>query len=96
MPSFVALIDFTAEGVKNLNESPQRAEAFIGWAESAGGVKVKDVYWTTGGHDGILIIDAPDEATATKVFLKLAAGGDVRTQTMRAFDRAEFESCLPK
>ena len=96
MPAFDALIDFTALGVKNLNESPKRAEAFIGWAESKGGVKVKDVYWTTGGHDGILIIEAPDEESATSVFLKLASGGDVRTQTMRAYDRAEFESLLPK
>ena len=96
MPTFIALIDFTSQGVKNLNESPQRADAFIGWAEEKGGVKVKDVYWTTGGHDGILIVDAPDEKTATSVFLKLASGGDVRTQTMRALDRAEFEARLPK
>ena len=95
MQTFVALIDFTAQGVKDLNKSPERADAFIKWAESTG-VKVKDLYWTIGGHDGVLILEAPDEIAATSVFLKLASGGNVRTQTMRAFNRAEFESCLPK
>jgi len=93
MPNFVALVDFTAQGVENLLESPRRADEFAQWAESKG-VKVKDIYWTTGGHDGIVIIEAPNEVLATSIFLKLAAGGNVRTQTMRAFDRAEFESCL--
>ncbi len=95
MPTYVALIDFTEKGVENLNESPKRADAFIKWAKSTG-VKVKDLYWTTGGHDGVLIIDAPDETSATTSFLKLASAGNVRTQTMRAFNRKEFEACLPK
>lgn len=95
MPTFVALVDFTAQGVTNLNESPERAQAFADWAESRN-VNVKDMYWTTGGHDGILIVDAPDETTATSAFLKLAQGGNVRTQTMRAFNKTEFEACLPK
>ena len=95
MPTFIALVDFTAEGLKNLNLSPQRADAFVKSAESQG-VKVKDLYWTTGRHDGILIIEAPDEITATGTFLKLSSAGHVRTQTMRAFNREEFESCLSK
>ena len=93
MQTFVALVDFTTQGVENLKQSPERAEAFVGWAKSKG-VTVKDLYWTTGGHDGILIVEAPDEIAATTAFLKLASGGNVRTQTMRAFNREEFESCL--
>ena len=95
MQTYVALIDFTAQGVENLNRSPERADAFVEWAKSKG-VVVKDLYWTTGGHDGVLIVEAADEIAATSTFLKLASGGMVRTQTMRAFNRQEFESCLPK
>ncbi len=95
MPTFVALVDFTAQGVENLKDSPKRAETFVQWAESKG-VVVKDLYWTTGGHDGVLIIEAPNEILATSIFLTLASAGNVRTQTMRAFNREEFESCLPE
>jgi uncharacterized protein with GYD domain len=95
MPAFVALVDYTTKGVKKLRESPERADEFVKWAESQG-VVVKELYWTMGKHDGILIVEAPDELSATSAFLKLAAGGHVRTQTMRAYDRAEFASCLPK
>ncbi len=95
MPTFIALVDFTAQGVANLNKSPKRADTFIKWAKSKD-VVVKDLYWTTGGHDGVLILEAPDEIAATSAFLKLASAGNVRTQTMRAFNREEFEACLPK
>lgn len=95
MPTFIALVDFTAQGVANLSESPSRAEAFCQLAESSG-VKVKDMYWTTGCHDGVLIIEAPDETTAVSTFVKLAMAGNVRTKTMRAFNRDEFRSCLPE
>ena len=95
MPTYVGLVDFTTQGVKNLSESPRRADTFVDWAENSG-IKVKNLYWTTGGHDGVLIIEADDETAATSAFLKLALDGNVRTQTMRAFDRAEFEACLPK
>jgi uncharacterized protein with GYD domain len=81
--------------VETLNKSTKRADAFIKWAKTKG-VVVKDIYWTTGGHDGVLIVEAPDEIAATAAFLKLASAGNVRTQTMRAFKRDEFESCLPK
>lgn len=95
MQTYIALVDFTAQGVENLNKSPERADAFVKWAKSRN-VVVNGVYWTTGGHDGMLIVEAPDEVTATSAFLKLASDGNVRTQTLRAFNRQEFESCLPK
>ena len=94
MPSFVALVDYTTQGVENLKESPSRSDAFVQMAASKGAT-VKDIFWTTGKHDGIVILDAPDEAVATSVVLELASAGNVRTQTMRAYNRAEFESILP-
>ena len=37
MPTFIALLDYTDQGVQNLRESPQRADAFNEFAEKAGG-----------------------------------------------------------
>ena len=39
------------------------------------GVKVTDIYWTLGDHDGVLIFEAPDDETATTLLLHLAALG---------------------
>ena len=95
MPTYIALIDFTEQGVRNIQDTPKRADAFAATAKKLG-VTVKDVYWTTGAHDGLLIVDAPDCKTAAALFLTLGQGGNVRTQTLRAFDRPEIESVLGK
>ena len=89
MATFIVLVNYTEQGLKNIHESPQRAEAFTESAKAAG-VTVKDIYWTVGEHDGILILDAPDEETACRVTLGLARAGNVRTQTLRAFGRDEM------
>ena len=47
-----------------------------------------------GAYDGMLIVEAPDEQTAAALFLSLAQHGNVKTQTLRAYERAEFEQLL--
>ena len=93
MHTFVALLNFTDQGILNLKDSPHRADMFLEVAEKAG-AHVKDVYWTLGQHDGVLIIEAPDDETAAAVLLALASSGNVRMHTLRAFDWAEFQTVL--
>ena len=95
MPTYIALIDFTENGIKHIADSPARADAFIARAEQAG-AKVKDLYWTSGVHDGVLVLEAPDDATASAVFLSLARAGNVRTQTMRAYGKDEMQDIVSR
>jgi len=93
MATFIVLLDFTDQGVRNLKDSPQRADAFNAYAEKAG-VQIVGQYWTIGSHDGVLILEAPSEEVAASVLLHLAAGGNVRTTTLRAFDWAEAQDLI--
>ena len=81
---------FHRKGVRQIKQSAQRADQFAQSAKQAG-VEVLHVYWTLGAHDGVLIFEAADDETATSVLLSLASKGNVRTQTLRAFDKAAFE-----
>ncbi|MGB6222138.1 GYD domain-containing protein [Haloferula sp.] len=54
------------------------------------------LYWTTGPYDGLISFDAPDEETVDALMLELNSSGRVRTQTMRALDRAAFSVVLDK
>ena len=60
------------------------------------GVKVEQIYWTVGAHDGVVIFDAPDDETAAATLWSLAGLGNVRTQSLRAFGRSEIESVVSK
>jgi uncharacterized protein with GYD domain len=95
MATFVTTIKFTQQGVKDIDHSTKRAAIFKSEAKKLG-VKVKDIYWTLGDHDGLLIIDAPDDETATAAILHLSAMGNVHTCTCRAYSAAEMEAIVAK
>ena len=89
MKTYLSLLTFTEQGVRNLSQSPQRAAAFRQSAEAAG-VKIVTQLWTTGAYDGVLVLQGENEETLLRVLTQLAAQGNVRTHTLRAFDAAEF------
>ena len=51
-------------------------------------------YWTIGSHDGVLVVEAPNDEVAASILLALAAAGNVRTTTLRAFEWAEAQGLI--
>ncbi len=95
MATYVVLAKFTDQGIRNAKESPKRANAFKEMAK-AFGVTVKDLVWTQGRYDVVTIVEAPDETSAMSLNLSLAALGNVRTETLRAFSAAEMTAIVGK
>jgi uncharacterized protein with GYD domain len=95
MPMYVALIDWTDQGVRSFKESVDRYEAAQGQLESLG-VTFEDIYWTLGAHDIVAVIDAPDDETLAAGLLAVAAQGNIRTTTLRAFNKDEMRSVIGK
>jgi uncharacterized protein with GYD domain len=93
MPTYIMLGNFTEQGIRNVKGSPKRAEAVRATAKKFG-ITVKDVYWTMGEYDTVLVADAPDEAAMTAFGLSVGALGNVRTQTLRAFTADEITQIL--
>ena len=95
MPRFLALINFTDEGIRDIGHSINRADEFRSEVDAAGG-QVHSVYWALGEYDGVVIFEAPDDAVAAALLVKLAAGGHVRTHTLSLYDAAEFNEITAK
>ena len=95
MARFVSLFNFTEQGIRKISETVSRVEAFEQAAKKMG-ASVKEVYWLVGAHDGMVVIEAPDEPTVAALMAKLGSLGNVRTQTLRAYDRKEMEGILSK
>ena len=95
MPNYVCLVTFTQEGLKNLKATTKRAEAFQKKVEEHG-VKIKTTLWTVGRYDLVHIFEAPDDRTAAATAFSLGSLGNVRTETLRAFDIDEMEQVLEK
>ncbi len=95
MATYVLLLNWTEQGIRNAKETLARADAATGMVEKLGG-KMKDVYWTLGPYDVVAIVEAPDDETATAFALATGSQGNVRTTTLRAFDREEVKGILGK
>lgn len=93
MATYIVLLDFTDQGIRNIQDSPQRADQFAHFAEKTG-ARIVSQYWTFGNHDGVLIMEAPSEEIAASMLLHLGAAGNVRTTTLRAYDWAEAQELI--
>jgi uncharacterized protein with GYD domain len=94
MATFISLINFTDQGIRNVKESPNRYEAFKAMAEKLGGT-VKGVYYTMGHYDMVVIMEGNDEA-AMAAMLKVGSLGNVRTETLRGFSLEEMRKVIGK
>ena len=89
MPTYVTIASITDQGIRNMKDLAKRLQN----AEqtfSALGAQLREVYLTMGQHDYVVIADAPDDETMARISLTVAGQGNVRTQTLRAFDRKEM------
>jgi uncharacterized protein with GYD domain len=93
MATYITTMQFTEQGIKAVRDTCERAAAFKATAKKMG-VKVSGIYWMLGAFDGVIVCEAPDEETATAALLHLGTLGNIRTQTVRAFDAAEMQKVL--
>lgn len=91
MATYIALFNWTEQGIKSFRESPSRVDAAQELFDGLG-VQLKEIYWTLGPHDIVSILEAPDDEAMTAAMVKLGSLGNVRSTTLRAFDRGEFEA----
>jgi len=88
MATYISLLSFTDQGVRSVKESPKRADAVKAMAKKMG-VTIKEVYWTLGHYDVVVVLEGDDEAV-TSTLLKVGSLGNVRSETLRAFSAAEM------
>ena len=93
MPTYIVLSKWTAQGLQNVKESPDRLDA-ARKAYQAAGVRMKEFYMTTGQYDMIAILDAPDDVTLAKAMLSSAPHGSITTATCRAFTEDEYRKLI--
>ena len=95
MVTYIALSNFTDQGIRNVKDSTKRADA-VKVAAQKFGATLTQIYWTLGKHDLVAIIEAPDDASATAFALAIGMAGNIRTQTLRAFSKEEMDGILGK
>jgi uncharacterized protein with GYD domain len=83
MATYIGLLNFTDQGMRNIKDSPERYGSFKSMAERLG-VTVKGFYYTVGRYDAVVVVEGSDEAVTTAL-LKAGSLGNVRTESLRGF-----------
>ena len=89
MPTYIALSNLTDQGVRNMKDLSRRLHNAEQTFASMGAT-LREVFLVMGQYDYVVIADAPDDETIARISLAIAGQGNVRTQTFRAFDRADM------
>lgn len=95
MATYLAICNFTDQGIRSVKDSIKRADAVKEVAPKFG-ARMTQLYWTLGQYDLVATIEAPDDTAATAFALAIGSAGNVRLQTMRAFSREEMGAILGK
>jgi uncharacterized protein with GYD domain len=95
MPTYVVLVNWTEQGIKNVKETIERTDEGTELAKKHG-IEFKHAYWTVGPYDMIAVFESPDDETLSAHLLEICSSGSVRTTTMRAYDRQEMSGILQR
>lgn len=95
MPTYITLMKFTNQGIKDIKNAPRRIKEGIKAWEAMGG-KLIGFYAVMGKYDYVAIGEAPSDEVAMAFNLSLGSFGNVRTTTLRAFTDEEFAEMVKK
>src|SRR5215468_4936509 len=93
MKTYISLLTFTQQGIENIAAQGARIDA-IRQAYRAAGGELIGYYATMGRYDGVAIYRMPDDAAAAAFILATNARGNVRSETLSAFEEEEYRKII--
>jgi len=93
MPTYISLIRFTQKGIEGIKEGPARLDR-AKQVFRAAGAELKAFHLVSGQYDAVMISEAPNFETVARLSLATGAGGNIRTESMRAFTEEEYRKII--
>ena len=93
MATYITLLNWTDQGIRNIKESPDRLDAARKAVEDAGG-DLGEVYMTMGAYDLVAVSHFPNDEAAATFALGTGSGGNVRSTTLKAFPESEYRRII--
>ena len=88
MATYITLLNYTDQGAKNMKGVPERVLAARQALENIGG-RMHGYRLTLGAYDAVVVVEAPDDEAYATLILNIAAQGNIRTTTLKAFSEEE-------
>ncbi|MEX2246516.1 MAG: GYD domain-containing protein [Dehalococcoidia bacterium] len=93
MPTYVILANLTDQGARTMHDLARRLDNARSTFRSMG-AELKTLYFAMGAYDYVVVAEAPDDETITRVSLAVSSQGNVRTNSFRVFTEEEAMSLV--
>jgi uncharacterized protein with GYD domain len=93
MKTYLTIIHYTRQGIENIKDTPVRLDTARELYKSMG-AEIKSFYLSMGTFHVVLISEAPDDETATKLALTIISAGPIRAETTRLFTEGEYRTLM--
>lgn len=93
MATYLMLLNWTDQGMRNIKESPKRMDAAKQLAKDLGG-EIKTVFMTQGSFDLVFVAEMPNDEKVAAFVLKLGSLGNVRTTTLKAYSEDDYRKII--
>ena len=95
MPRFVLFFSYAAETWSRMIDQPGDRTAAVRAAGEAAGGRLEALYWMLGGHDGLVLLEAPDAETAAAVAVTSFSSGALgHAETHQLLDQDQLLTVL--
>ena len=96
MGTYIVLTNFTDQRYSRCQRQHQAGRCRKGNGEKIQGYSRRIFSGRWESYDVVAIFEAPDDASMTAFGLAIGSGGNVRTQTLRAFSREAMNGILAR
>lgn len=95
MPTYLSRFSYTPEATKALVHSPQDRAKSATEAAATLGIEVKGFWYALGEFDGVLLAEAPDNATMAALAMLVGQSGTLsRFETTALLDMSEAQAAM--
>jgi uncharacterized protein with GYD domain len=94
MPLYLGRFKYSPDAIKAMIENPQDRGAVAADAAQSLGCKLHGIWWAFGDHDGVFILEAPDNVAVVALAMAVGASGQISSETTALLDMDEAQEAM--
>jgi len=96
VPLYLGRFKYSAEAIKAMIENPHDRGAVAAEAAESLGCKLQGIWWAFGEHDGVFLLEAPDNVAVVALAMAVGASGQVSTETTVLLGMKEAQEAMSR
>jgi uncharacterized protein with GYD domain len=91
---YLGRFKYSAAAMKAMIENPHDRGAVAAEAAESLGCKLHGIWWALGEHDGVFLIEAPDNIAVVALAMAVGASGQISTETTVLVDMNDAQEAM--